>query len=222
MGDPIRPLAVVLMAGLAAGVPAFAQAPGNAGAPLPEAQQVSRLPVLPQPLDPALAQMFERRRALGGSVINLTLTEGHAPKLARAAEAMAFSLRLESQTPRGLRELAILRTAQIVGADYEIHQHLPMMRMCGYSEPQIAQVATWSSSELFDDRERALLAYVEQMAHGGDVDDATFDALARYFSPREIVEISVTVGNYYGTGLLTKALKIRIETDGRLTVPGRC
>jgi hypothetical protein len=30
------------------------------------------------------------------------------------------------------------------------------------------------------------------------------------------------VGSYYGTGLFTKALKIEIETDGRLTVAGKC
>jgi hypothetical protein len=60
------------------------------------------------------------------------------------------------------------------------------------------------------------------MAHGGNVDDATFAELAKFFTPQEIVEISYTVGNYYSTGLLTKALKIEVETDGRLTVPGKC
>jgi alkylhydroperoxidase family enzyme len=96
------------------------------------------------------------------------------------------------------------------------------MKMCGYSREQIAQVATWQSSKLFDDKQRALLSYVEQMAHGGNVDDATFAALAKFFTPQEIVEITFTVGSYYGTGLFTKALKIEIETDGRLTVAGKC
>jgi len=36
------------------------------------------------------------------------------------------------------------------------------------------------------------------------------------------VEISVTVSSYYGNGLLTKALKIKSETDGRVTFPGKC
>jgi len=37
-------------------------------------QKVSRLPPLPQPLDPTLREMFDKRRAMGGSIINLTLT----------------------------------------------------------------------------------------------------------------------------------------------------
>jgi alkylhydroperoxidase family enzyme len=187
-----------------------------------ETQQVSRLPPLPQPLDPILKEMFDRRRAMGGAVINLTLTRGHAPKLAKAAETAAFALRFDTVTPRKLRELVILRTAQIVGSDYEINQHKPMMRMCGYSDGQIAEVANWQRSSIFDDRERAVLGYVEQMAHGGNVEDTTFAALAKLFTPQEIVEITETVASYYGTGLFTRALKVQIETDGRLTVAGKC
>ena len=185
-------------------------------------QQVSRLPPLPQPLDPILQTMFDSRAAAGGAVINLTLVRGHAPKFAKAAEASAYAIRFDATTPRNLRELVIYRTAQIVGSEYEINQHTPLMKMCGYSGEQIAQVATWQNSKLFDDKQLALLAYVEQMAHGGVVDDPVFANLAKFFTSQEIVEITFTVGNYYGTGLFAKALKIDIESDGRLTVAGKC
>ncbi len=166
--------------------------------------------------------MFDKRHAMGGAVINLTLTLGHAPKVDKASESNAFTIRFEATTPRSLRELAIFRTAEIVGSDYELNQHTPMMKMCGYSGEQITQVANWQSSNLFDDKERAVLAYVEQMAHGGTVDDPTFASLAKFFTPQEIVEITYTVSTYYGTGLLTKALKIEVEIDGRLTLAGKC
>ena len=187
-----------------------------------DSQQVSRLPPLPQPLDPIMQEMFDKRRAMGGAIINLQLTTGHAPKFSRAAAAMAFTIRFDAVTPRRLLELVILRTAEIVGSDYEINQHKPLMKLCGYSEPQIAAVASWRDSQLFDDKQRAVLGYVEQMAHGGDVDDATFASLSKFFTPQEIVEITYTVGSYYANGLLTKALRIETETDGRLTVAGTC
>jgi 4-carboxymuconolactone decarboxylase len=187
-----------------------------------EQTSISRLPPLPQPLDPILQDMFDKRRAMGGAIINLTLTTGHAPKFTRASGAMAFTIRFETSTPRRLIELVIFRTAQIVGSDYELNQHAPFMKMCGYSNEQIAEVADWRRSMLFDEMQRALLGYVEQMADGGNVDDPTFANLSRFFTPQQIVEISYTVGQYYSTGLLTKALKIQPETDGRLTVPGKC
>jgi len=187
-----------------------------------EEQRASRLPPLPQPLDPILQEMFDKRRAMGGDIINLQLTTGHAPKLAKATEAVAFALRFDAVTPRNLRELAILRTAEIVGSDYEINQHRPLMKICGYSDAQIDGVAHWRDSMLFDDKQRVVLGYVEQVTHGGNVDDPTFAALEKFFTPQEIVELTYTISNYYGNGLLTKALQIKIETDGRLTVAGKC
>lgn len=166
--------------------------------------------------------MFDKRRAQGGAIINLQITTGHAPKFARAASAMAFTIRFDAKTPRRLLELVIMRTAEIVGSTYEINQHIPLAKMCGYSDAQIAALPAWRASSLFDDKERATLAYVEQMAHGGDVDDSTFTALQKFFTPQEIVEITYTVGNYYANGLLTKALRIEVETDGRETVAGKC
>jgi hypothetical protein len=60
------------------------------------------------------------------------------------------------------------------------------------------------------------------MARGGDVDDPTFAALQKYFTSEEIVELTYTVGSYYANGILTKALRIQPETDGRETVKGKC
>src|SRR5215469_3607888 len=108
-----------------------------------EQASISRLPPLPQPLDPILQDIFDKRRAMGGAIINLTLTTGHAPKFTKASGAMAFTIRFETSTPRQLIELVIFRTAQIVGSEYELNQHTPLMKLCGYSDQQVAGVANW-------------------------------------------------------------------------------
>ena len=112
-----------------------------------EQASISRLPPLPQPLDPILQDMFDKRRAMGGAIINLILTTGHAPKFTRASGAMAFTIRFETSTPRRLIELAIFRTAQIVGSDYELNQHTPFMKMCHYNNEQMAEVSDWRRSK---------------------------------------------------------------------------
>ena len=182
--------------------------------------QVSRLPPLPDPpTDPILLELQEDTRSRGGEVINLHLTLGHAPKIAKARRALSGALRREAVTPRALRELVIIRTAQIVRSDYELNQHVPMALKSGLTQRQLDEVANWRDSKLFDEKQRAVLAYVEQLLAGGDVDDATFAAMTKHFTPQEIIEISVTATNYYGTGLFTPALKIEIERDGRHTAP---
>jgi alkylhydroperoxidase family enzyme len=181
---------------------------------------VSRLPPLADPpADPLLRELFAETRRRGGQVINLHLTLGHAPKIFKARRIMATALRYEAATPRVLCELAIIRTAQIVGGDYELNQHIPMALEAGLTREQLDEVENWEDSDLFDEKQLAVLAYVEAMAANlGEVDDRTFAELARFFTPQEIVELTVTIGTYYSTGLIIKALAIRIEDDGRRTI----
>jgi alkylhydroperoxidase family enzyme len=184
---------------------------------------VSRLPMLPDPSDPYLKEMFAKVHAKGGQPLNIHLVQGFAPKLAKARLDMAYALRYDVVTPTLLREMAILRTGQILHSDYELDQHIPLARACGMTEAQIAALPAWRGSDLFDDRQRALLAYTEALdEHGGDVDDATYAAFAQHFTPQEIVEITITVVTYYGTGQLTKALRVRPESDGRKSAPAKC
>ena len=201
-------IVVALVAALA--VPAHAEGP------------IARVPAVQEnSADPDLKAMFDNARKRGGQVINLSLIRGNAPKLARAASATAYAIRFDTKTPRPLVELAILRTAHLWAGDYELNQHRPMMRACGYTPQQIEAVADWRASTLFNDRQRALLAYVDQAARG-DVDDATFAEFEKFFDAQEIVEITITVDTYVGTALFTRALRIKIEDDGRLTAIGKC
>ena len=55
-----------------------------------------------------------------------------------------------------------------------------------------------------------------------EVDDVTYNQFAKFFNPQEIVEITLAIGTYYSTGLLTKALRVKVETDGRGAVRGKC
>jgi alkylhydroperoxidase family enzyme len=183
----------------------------------------SRLPDLPNPaVDPILKKEQEDRIAAGGQIINLQLTTGHAPKIMMGTLSLAKALRLDAETPRLLREIAIIRTAGVVGSDYELNQHYGLAKACAYPQAKIQSIQNWRNSTEFDAKERALLAYVDEMTHMGDVSDLTFNEFAKFFSPKEIIEISVTVSSYYGNGLLTKALKIKPEEDGRITYPGKC
>jgi alkylhydroperoxidase family enzyme len=70
----------------------------------------------------------------------------------------------------------------------------------------------WRTSPLFDDRERAALAYVEEATRHKQVTDATFEELRKHFGDREIVEITVlnAAENFYN--LLN--IPLEIEADG--------
>src|SRR5437899_11034002 len=130
---------------------------------------VARVPAVQEnSTDPDVKAMFDNARNRGGQVINLSLIRGNAPKLARAASAVAYAIRFDTKTPRPLVELAIMRTAQLWEGDYEIHPHRPLMRACDYAPQHIDAVRNCRASTLFSHRQRRLLAYVDH-ASPGDV-----------------------------------------------------
>ncbi|MDB5643448.1 MAG: hypothetical protein JWN07_2765 [Hyphomicrobiales bacterium] len=184
--------------------------------------KVSRLPALPKPLDPIVAELFENTRQRGGHILNLHKVSGHAPRLTRAKRPFTYALRNDCDCPRIYREIAICRTAINVECDYELHHHHPLVVKAGLSEAQFEALRDWTSqATLFDEKMRAVLAYVDEMTlQKGNVSDATFEDLSRHFSPREIIELSYNATSYYASGLFMKALAIEPDEEGKKAAPG--
>jgi alkylhydroperoxidase family enzyme len=176
-------------------------------------EQVSRLPPLPDPLPAAVEELFAERIRRSGRILNIHHTFGHAPKLSWASMQMAMALRFETSTPRLYIEIAIVRAAQLARGIYELQQHKPMLLAEGFALAKLDALENWRASTLFDDKERALLAYVDQMADHGNVADRTFETLERFFTPTQIMELSFAVGSYYGTALIMNALQIKLEPN---------
>lgn len=70
----------------------------------------------------------------------------------------------------------------------------------------------WRTSPLFDDRERAALAYADEATREKKVGDETFATLRKHFGEREIVEITFlnALENFYNL----MNLPLGIEDDG--------
>ena len=80
-------------------------------------------------------------------------------------------------------------------------------------------LADYRTSPLFNERERAALAYVEEATRAKRVSDETFERLRRHFNEREIVEITWlnALENYYN--LIN--LPLEIESDGLCAIAER-
>ncbi len=185
--------------------------------------KVSRLPGLPDPPDAEVAAYFDRMEQRGNSILNLHVATAHAPRILAAKSPLAMALRSECQASRLHRELAIVRVGHRMECAYELDHHAPILKQCGMSDAQVRAVGDWRTHvDLFDDKCRAILAYVDAMlADKGHVDDATFNELARHFSPREIVEIAYNAVIYVANALIVNSLRIELDTADVRTTPGK-
>jgi len=177
---------------------------------------MARVPLVAErPDDPALAELFERRfREAGQTPIELYRALANSPTMMHAYNGLAYALRHDAETPRAVRELAILRTAQLTRSDYEWAHHRRMGAEAGVTEEQVRELGRWGESEAFDERERAVLRLVDE-AHELAVAGDTLTELGRLFSTSEVVELVLLAAFYQAVARVLQALGIEVEPDYR-------
>lgn len=165
--------------------------------------------------DPALQKRLED---LWGQPVNLYKALANHPAFVGAWTEFAQSMRVDTKTPRGLRELMILRSGQVQKSEYEWAQHLRMARKAGVREAQIEQLADWRTSAEFTEQERAALGLLEGVT-AGKVDDATWQKAAGLYSREEMVELVLVAGFYSMVARVLDALRVELDDDIRDYAP---
>lgn len=171
-----------------------------------------RIPLIEDNADPRVADVYHALQSGGHKGFpNLYRLLGHAPAMLKAWTGLAWPLRNAAKTPRGLRELMILRGAQIMGADYEWTHHAPMALAAGVAQEKIDALSTWSTSALYSDVERAVLRLADEITNGPG---ASADAIAQarsHFTEGEIVELVLTSSFYACVGRVLHSLDVPLE-----------
>src|ERR1700760_4540088 len=137
----------------------------------------------------------------------------NAPAMMKGSSGMAYAIRYDATVPRPFREIAIIRAVQLNGGHYEEAQHRPMAMSCGLTRAQLDAIPDWKSSKLFDDKQRAVLGWTDAVMQKSGPTDAEFATMKKYFSDREIVELTLTATSYAGTAMFTRAMRVPLEPD---------
>ncbi len=166
--------------------------------------------------DERVAAVYDRFAQEGREPIALYRALANAPALLHAYNGLSVALRRHTATARGLRELAILRTAHLIGSEYEWAHHVPMARAAGVGEAQIAAVTDWAAApdELFTARERAILAAADGV-HACALSDAAYAELERCFGTTEAVELVTLLAFYQAVARLIDGLGVELEPGYR-------
>ena len=161
--------------------------------------------------EPALQKRLEE---LWGNPPNLYRALGNHAPLAAAWTEFARAIRYDSRSPRVLRELMILRAAQVMRSEYEWAQHLKMARKFGVRDAQIAALADWRDSAEFDEREKAALLLAEAVTRG-EVTDETYAAVSKHFDHAQFVELALVPAFYAMVARMLDAMRVQLEPEAR-------
>src|SRR3954468_12197724 len=160
---------------------------------------------------PELAGQVAKIKGVRGGLINIYKLLLHSPEIAASWFELVNATRKTKLSGR-MRELTIVRIASAFKYAYALQQHVGRIATAeGVSVEDCEALKDWRASKSFNERERAMLAYVDAMLQSPDVPDDVFKAVRQHLSEQEILEVSVIVGAYMMHNRVFTALKVDLE-----------
>lgn len=162
-----------------------------------------------------MADLIRERR--GGDLINLDRMLLHSVPFAEGFNVFLGAVRQRLSLAAPDLELVICAIGGMTNAHYELHHHGPLFLKAGGTPAQLAALyqgyEPHSDDALFDARQRAILALVDESTNGPRASRATIETLQRYFpEPHSVVELVGLVSCYNMVARIILALDIQPET----------
>lgn len=149
------------------------------------AKPLGRYPVFLRPF-------FWNQRRKYGAVLQAALLWARSPKLFLGVAVLYGMIdRRSSPLDAVLRALVTVRVSQINACAFCVDINAATLLKRGVAMDKVLALSAWRESALFDDRERAVLAYAEAVTLSDRaVSDADVETLRRYFDDDGIVELT--------------------------------
>ena len=180
------------------------------------AKPVSSYPFYIQPF-------FANQRRKYGDVLQAALLWARSPKLFMAVAFLYGMIdRRSSPIEPPLRSLVTVRVSQVNDCPFCVDINSATLLERGVNIDKVEALHAWRESELFDERERAVLEYTEAMTRSDQrVEDPMIESLRAYFNEDGIIELSGLIGFQNMSSKFNSALAVpsqgfcRLENSGQ-------
>lgn len=174
---------------------------------------MARVTLIDEAAHPELANSIAALKSgRRGELINVYRLLLHTPDVAMGWFELLNAVRFKTKLDDRTREIVIVRVAMLNGADYVIRQHVPKMALeAGLTLAQCDALRDWQASDVFNEEQRAVLAYADAMTTNVRVSDEIANAVARFYDERRRVELTVLIGAYNMHTRVLQALEIDPE-----------
>jgi len=170
----------------------------------------ARIPSLPES---ELGNFFGERVALDkaeGRDTTLNSVMAHHPDFFEQYFSFFYPAHEHGVLDTRIKEIARLEIARLNECQVCLNARYASAQRQGLDEERIAQLDLPLAERTLDDRERLAVEFADRLAYDHQRIDQTFiDQLAAVFSPAEILELGMMIGQYIGFGRLLVALGLQ-------------
>jgi alkylhydroperoxidase family enzyme len=159
------------------------------------------------------------RRMLGKVMTPMKVLYARVPAVAGVSFHASYVMDRKLSLPHELRLLVTAQTSALNGCGFclDLKHAMAVQEKLGLEKFQA--LASYQTSPLFSDRERAALDYCGEATRSRRVSDATFERLRKHFSEVEIAELTFAnaLENFYNL----IGVPLGMESDGLCAIAQR-
>jgi uncharacterized peroxidase-related enzyme len=142
-------------------------------------------------------------------VPNFLRTLAHTPEVLEAFIALNGASGRMTLDPK-LRELAYIRASEANSCGYCLEHHRKTGRKAGLDERQANETENYSDNAVYDDLQRDVIQYAEEVTRNVMVSDDLAERLKQELSDRQFVELAVTVALANFTNRISETLRLEL------------
>lgn len=165
---------------------------------------------------------FDREKATGRAAevykklpnLNIFRMLGHSGDMLDGFIKLGNAILVYSELDPVLREIAIVRTGVLRGSSYEVYQHDEISRRIGMSEELIAAIHEGPDAKGFDDLQRMVMRFTDDVVKNTRASDATFNPLVEKLGYKQMQELVITIGYYTLVSNFLETFDVDIEEPG--------
>lgn len=113
--------------------------------------------------------------------------------------------------PKRDKELVILRVGHLRGSEYELQQHRRLARSRGVDSALQDKIFAGPTAAGLSDRQRALLAAVDEFVLNRDLSDDTFADLSMHLTREQVIEFCALAGHYDAIAAILATLRVPMD-----------
>jgi alkylhydroperoxidase family enzyme len=172
--------------------------------------------------DPEILAILERARRVGTPRPESQAIRAHHPEVMKAFNHAWETFFRQGVVDHSIKELCRLYISTSVDCQYCGGQRSTVAARQGTTEDQVDEILDFATSQRFDERERAAIAWTEAITWEPTLaDDALWERLHEHFTEAQLVELGHFVALTLGQQRFLKTVDVRqrevlADTDGGL------
>jgi 4-carboxymuconolactone decarboxylase len=167
---------------------------------------------IPYP-DPASMAEEDRRFLAELPQLNVSRMLAGSPSMFRPLTRVFSAYLNDGLLDPELREIVILRTGLLLGSEYETVNHQRAAKVIGMSAERIAALEAGKDQGVFSTSEQLVIKFTDEVVLEGAASQGTFDKVAGFMNPAEMVELTIVIGVYTLVSQFCQTFDIELETD---------